>query len=87
MKEFWSLSDDTILYRQSIDSYLFIRFFRMICGICIDGTIITWTSVLWVNFRGGGGQTGIYRFAISNVENPSHYYFHAVFLLIYFGKF
>jgi hypothetical protein len=81
---FRKLPDDFVLNHQSLDNYLFIRYFRMLCLICLTGTIIT-LVLLFINYKGGGGQPGVSRLTLSNVSNPDQMYWHAGCAWIFLG--
>jgi calcium permeable stress-gated cation channel len=85
IRPFSSLANDFVLHHQSLDNYLFVRFFKMVCGICLNGTILTWVTLLWINATGGGDQEGLSRLAINNVVNPNRYYAHAAVAIVFFG--
>lgn len=56
----------------------------MIATICLVGTIITWVTLLPVNYMGGGGKSELASLTFSNVDNPQMYYWHvgAAWLLL-----
>ncbi|KAK5020512.1 phosphate metabolism protein 7 [Cryomyces antarcticus] len=83
--QFRKLPDEFLLIHQSLDSYLFIRFFRVITRICFVGTCITWAVLIYVNGTGGGGESELGRVTISNVTDPSRYYWHALVAWIFVG--
>lgn len=85
ISEFRKLPDEFTLNHQSLDNYLFIRYFRMISLICLVGTVITWVVLLWVNSKGGGGQSELDQFTFSNVSDPNQYWWHAVCSWIFLG--
>ncbi|THZ50901.1 DUF221-domain-containing protein [Aureobasidium pullulans] len=74
---FVKLPDQFVLNHQTLDNYLFIRYFRMLTYICLVGTIITWVFLLRVNYNGGGGQSELDMFTFSNVSDPNKFYWHA----------
>ncbi|TIA19856.1 DUF221-domain-containing protein [Aureobasidium pullulans] len=74
---FVKLPDQFVLNHQTLDNYLFIRYFRMLTYICLVGTIITWVFLLRVNYNGGGGQSELDMFTFSNVSDPNKIYWHA----------
>ena len=84
---FRRLSDEDALNQQSLDSYLFIRFFKMITLICLVGTCITWVTLLPVNYMGGGGKTELSSLMLSNVNDPQKYYWHAGAAWMFLGEF
>lgn len=82
---FRKLPDDFVLNHQSLDNYLFIRYFRMISLISFVGTIITWPFLLYINSQGGGEESGLSKYTMSNVTDPSQYYWHAACATIFLG--
>lgn len=80
-----STSDDDILNLQSIDSYLYIRFLKMIVVLCFVGCCVTWPILFPVNATGGGNQTGLDKLSFSNIESPVRYFAHASVAWLYFG--
>lgn len=82
---FRKLSDQFVLKHQSLDNYLFIRYFRMLTLICLVGTAITWPVLLPVHYRGAGKKTQLDRFTFSNVVSPKQYYWHATCAWLFFG--
>lgn len=49
---FRGLSDDHVLMHSSLDNYLFLRMFKILFGICLVGSIITWPILFPVNATG-----------------------------------
>lgn len=85
ISQFRKLPDEFLLHHQSLDSYLFIRFFRMVTRICLVGTCLTWAVLIYVNGTGGGGQSELARLTISNVAHPSLYHWHALVAWVFLG--
>lgn len=83
---FRKLPDKFVLNTQSLDNFLFIRYFQMLSLICLVGTIITWPVLLWVNSKGGGGGSELDKFTFSNVSDPNQYYWHAACAWIFLGE-
>jgi hypothetical protein len=81
---FRKLPDDFVLNHQSLDNYLFIRYFRMLSLICLAGTGMT-LVLLYVNYTGSGGQPGVSRLTLSNVSNPDQMYWHAGCACVFLG--
>ncbi|KAI0382531.1 DUF221-domain-containing protein [Hypomontagnella monticulosa] len=77
--------DKFILYHQSLDAYLYLRFLRTIIFICFVGCCLTWPILMPVNATGGGSSTELDRIGIGNVKNEGHFYAHAVMAWIFFG--
>ncbi|KAH0340249.1 DUF221-domain-containing protein, partial [Aureobasidium melanogenum] len=82
---FRKLPDQYVLNHQTLDNYLFIRYFRMLTYICLVGTIITWVFLLRVNYNGGGSQSELDMFTFSNVSDPNKLYWHAVCAWLFLG--
>jgi hypothetical protein len=82
---FRKLPDQFVLNHQTLDNYLFIRYFRMLTYICLVGTIITWVFLLRVNYNGGGGQSELDTFTFSNVTDPDKFYWHAGCAWVFLG--
>lgn len=81
IKDFRNLPDTYILDHQSIDGYLFVRFFKVLIIISLLGCIITWPVLFPVNATGGAGQKELDLLSMSNVaqtsRNVNRYYAHA----------
>jgi hypothetical protein len=77
--------DKFVLYHQSLDSYLFLRFLRTLIFICVAGACITWPILIPVNATGGGKSTELNRISIGNVKKKKHLYAHAVVAWIFFS--
>ncbi|OSS44008.1 hypothetical protein B5807_11373 [Epicoccum nigrum] len=81
IKDFKNLKDDYILDHQSIDGYLFVRFFKVMIVLCFLGACITWPVLFPVNATGGAGQQQFDLLSMSNVKNEgvnvNRYYAHA----------
>jgi calcium permeable stress-gated cation channel len=77
--------DKFVLYHQSLDSYLFLRFLRTLIFICVVGACITWPILMPVNATGGGNATELNRISIGNVKKRTHLYAHAVVACIFFS--
>jgi hypothetical protein len=80
-----TVPDKFMLYHQSLDSYLFLRFMRTLIFICIIGALITWPVLLPANWTGGGSSKELNRFGIGNVKNKDHLYAHAVVAWVFFS--
>ncbi|KAL5119525.1 hypothetical protein ACEQ8H_002590 [Pleosporales sp. CAS-2024a] len=77
--------DKFLLYHQSLDSYLFLRFLRTLIFICIVGACITWPILLPINATGGGKSKELNRISIGNVNKKKHLYAHATIALVFFS--
>lgn len=82
IKDFRKLKDTYILDHQSIDGYLFVRFFKILVVICFLGCLITWPVLFPVNATGGAGQKQLDLLSMSNINttgsNINRYYAHAL---------
>ncbi|KAH8712118.1 hypothetical protein GQ44DRAFT_661103 [Phaeosphaeriaceae sp. PMI808] len=88
IKDFRALDDKFILDHQSIDGYLFVRFFKVIIAISFLGCLITWPVLFPVNATGGEGQVQLDMLSMSNVKqepakNVNRYYAHALISFIF----
>lgn len=77
--------DKFILYHQSLDSYLFLRFLRTMIFICVVGCVITWPILMPVNAHGGGASSELDRISIGNVEKGNILYTHAIVAWVFFS--
>ncbi|EAT92483.2 hypothetical protein SNOG_00988 [Parastagonospora nodorum SN15] len=77
--------DKWMLYHQSLDSYLFLRFLRTLIFICVVGACITWPILMPVNATGGGKATELNRISIGNVKKRKHLYAHATVAWVFFS--
>jgi hypothetical protein len=88
--DFKNLKDEYILDHQSIDGYLFVRFFKMMVVLCFLGAVITWPVLFPVNATGGGGQQQFDLLSFSNVSpqgvNANRYYAHAIMAAIFLSE-
>lgn len=85
LRNFSVFPDSLVLVHNSLDGYLWLRYFKLLIVISFVGCIITWPVLFPVNATGGGGQTELDQLSLSNVENPNRYYAHAFIAWIYFG--
>lgn len=88
IKDFRNLKDEFILDHQSIDGYLFVRFFKVIIAVCFVGCLITWPVLFPVNATGHGGKEQLDLLSMSNVAqqppvNVNRYYAHAIMSCIF----
>ncbi|KAF7718211.1 Uncharacterized protein PECH_006177 [Penicillium ucsense] len=81
---FLKIEDNHVLHRSSLDGYLFLRFLRVLCGICAFGCLITWPILLPIHATGGNGNTQLDLLSFSNVANPTRYYANALVAVILF---
>ncbi|KAJ4336434.1 phosphate metabolism protein 7 [Didymella glomerata] len=85
--DFKNLKDEYILDHQSIDGYLFVRFFKMMIVMSFLGAIITWPVLFPVNATGGNGQKQFDMLSFSNVNpngvNANRFYAHAIVAAVF----
>ncbi|KAI1268117.1 DUF221-domain-containing protein [Xylariaceae sp. FL1019] len=79
------LPDKFLLFHQSLDAYLYLRFLRTIIFICVVGCFLTWPTLMPVNATGGGSSTEFDKISISNVKKKNHLYAHAVLAWVFMG--
>ncbi|KAI1116563.1 DUF221-domain-containing protein [Nemania sp. NC0429] len=79
------LPDRYLLYHESLDAYLYLRFLRTVIFICVIGCVFTWPILMPVNAAGGGSSTELDRITISNVSKTDYLYAHAVMAWVFFG--
>ncbi|ETS82771.1 hypothetical protein PFICI_04647 [Pestalotiopsis fici W106-1] len=85
--EFWKIPDRYALQHQSLDSYLFLRFLRIITVIAFFGCCFLWPILFPVNATGGGGQSELDILSYSNVssDQKNRFYAHAFCAWVYYG--
>ncbi|KAI0112565.1 hypothetical protein GGR51DRAFT_507492 [Nemania sp. FL0031] len=79
------LPDKFLLYHESLDAYLYLRFLRTIIFICAVGCVLTWPVLFPVNATGGGSSTELDRITISNVAKKNYLYAHAIMAWVFLG--
>ena len=79
------IPDKFMLYHQSLDSYLFLRFLRTLIFICVVGSALTWPILMPANATGGGKAKELNRLSIGNVKKPKHLYAHATVAWVFFS--
>ncbi|KAJ2901957.1 uncharacterized protein MKZ38_001147 [Zalerion maritima] len=87
---FWKIPDTYALKHQSLDAYLFLRFLRIACSICLGGIFITWPILLPINATGGGNQEQLERVSWSNIDiedstQKKKLWAHVVVAWVYYG--
>jgi hypothetical protein len=89
IKDFRNLKDEYILDHQSIDGYLFVRFFKILIATCFLGCLITWPVLFPVNITGGAGQEQLDLLSMSNIKTTgrsvNRYYAHALVSFVFLG--
>ncbi|PQE07440.1 hypothetical protein CJF30_00007181 [Rutstroemia sp. NJR-2017a BBW] len=83
---FRKIPDEFILDHQSLDGYLYLRYFGLLAVISFVGCLITWPVLFPVNATGGGGQEQLDILSFSNVANKNRYYAHVFIAWIYLCK-
>ncbi|KAH9831882.1 Extracellular tail, of 10TM putative phosphate transporter [Teratosphaeria destructans] len=79
-----NLSDIFVLQHNSLDAYLFLRFLKVIIGICFVGSLLTWPILLPINATGGNGQTQLDKLTFSNIAKNNHTWAHVVVAWVFF---
>jgi hypothetical protein len=86
---FWKIPDTYVLQTQSLDSYLFLRYMRILVAICFFGCLITWPVLFPVNATGGNGAQGLNILAFGNLnkstDGKSRMYAHVFIGWIFFA--
>lgn len=82
---FWRIPDKEVLDHCSLDAFLFLRYIKMICVICLVGCCITWPVLFPIHATGGGTSVQLDILTIGNLKYPRRYWAHAVLAWIYFG--
>lgn len=87
ISSFRHLPDNYILDHQSIDGFLFVRFFKVLVIITFLGCLITWPVLFPVNATGGAGNKQLDLLSMSNVaqDRPNRYYAHALMSVVFLG--
>lgn len=85
IKDFRTISDRHILDHQSIDAYLFVRYFKLIVVISFIGCCITWPVLFPINITGGGGKIQLDMLSMANVSSPNRFYAHALVSCVFLG--
>lgn len=83
IKDFRSIKDEYILDHQSIDGYLFVRFFKLLIVLCFLGCVVTWPVLFPINATGGAGKKQLNLLSMSNVKDVNRYYAHALISFVF----
>ncbi|KAH7383788.1 hypothetical protein BKA66DRAFT_569988 [Pyrenochaeta sp. MPI-SDFR-AT-0127] len=87
IKDLKNLKDEYILDHQSIDGYLFVRYFKVLIILSFTGCLITWPVLFPINATGGAGQQQLDLLSMSNIntegKNINRYYAHAIISFIF----
>lgn len=84
-REYTWMQDQFVLGHASIDNYLWLRFFKILCLMCFGGCVVTWPILFPVNATGGGGQSGLDLLSFSNVTPGPRYYAQALVAWVFLG--
>ncbi|QIW99886.1 hypothetical protein AMS68_005404 [Peltaster fructicola] len=84
-KDFRNLPDHFVLQHNSLDTYLFLRFFKLIIAICFVGVLLTWPVLLPVNVNAGGSARELDRLSFSNVDNNDSLWAHTIIAWLFFA--
>ena len=85
IRNYNTLPDSYVLKHNSMDGYLWLRYFKVLIVISFAGCLITWPILFPVNATGGGGQEQLDILSMSNIANPNRYFAHALVAVIYLG--
>jgi hypothetical protein len=85
IKDFRTISDRHILDHQSIDAYLFVRYFKLMVVISFLGCCITWPVLFPINITGGGTRKQLDLLTMANVVDYKRYYAHALISCTFLG--
>lgn len=86
VKYFTTFEDTDLLNWQSLDGYLYVRFFKVIVVTCFFGFLLVGSVLIPINATGGGGQKQLDILSFSNVKDPKRYYAHAIVAWVFFSK-
>ncbi|KAB2572317.1 Uncharacterized protein DBV05_g9027 [Lasiodiplodia theobromae] len=85
IKYFTTFEDTDLLNWQSLDAYLYVRFFKIIVVTCFFGFLLVGSILIPINATGGGGQKQLDILSFSNVKDPKRYWAHAIVAWVFFG--
>ncbi|KAJ2313289.1 phosphate metabolism protein 7 [Coemansia sp. RSA 2705] len=78
------VSDDKIIERVGLDTYMFLRYMRSMFVIFVVLSFLSLVTILPVNITGGGGATKLNRLTIANVPSEStKLWVHIVFFMVF----
>lgn len=82
-----SKPDTFVLNHNSLDGYLFLRFFKLLLVVTFVGCCVTWPVLFPVNATGGGGQSGLDILSFSNIgaAGKNRLYAHTFIAWIFLG--
>ncbi|KAL5604303.1 hypothetical protein BROUX41_002276 [Berkeleyomyces rouxiae] len=82
---FVKVEDTFALQHISLDAYLFLRFLKVLSGLCFVGVCITWPILLPIHSRGGAGLQELDSLTIGNVTEKKTFLIHALVCWVYFS--
>lgn len=85
IRNYNTLPDSYVLKHNSMDGYLWLRYFKVLIVISFAGCLVTWPILFPVNATGGGGQEQLDILSMSNIADPSRYFAHALVAVIFLG--
>jgi len=83
-RDFRQLPDRFVLQHNSMDAYLYLRFLKVIIGICVVGCCLTWPVLFPINATGGGDSTQLDRLTTGNVLKKGHWWAHVAVAWVFF---
>ncbi|KAL1902066.1 hypothetical protein Cpir12675_000173 [Ceratocystis pirilliformis] len=81
---FFKVEDTFALQHISLDAYFFLRFLKVLSGLCFVGVCITWPILLPIHARGGSGLKQLDSLTIGNVTEKKTFVVHALVCWLYF---
>ncbi|PQE28208.1 hypothetical protein CJF30_00010913 [Rutstroemia sp. NJR-2017a BBW] len=88
VKPFFKTPDTAVLNQSSLDGYLFLRFLKIMCVICLVGCFIVFPVLIPLHLHGGGGNSQLDSLNFGNISNgrPNVLYVHALLAWVFFGE-
>ncbi|KAK5109762.1 hypothetical protein LTR62_006602 [Meristemomyces frigidus] len=77
-RDFRQTPDRFVLQHNSLDAFLYLRFLKVIIGICVVGCCMTWPILFPVHVTGGGSASQLDRLTIGNVKKTTYFWAHFV---------
>jgi len=81
---FRTMSDVFVLQHNSLDAFLYLRFFRFMVWTCFLGCCLTWPILLPIHANGGGNATQLDRLSFSNIAKNKYLWAHVAIAWIFF---
>ncbi|ESZ90243.1 hypothetical protein SBOR_9369 [Sclerotinia borealis F-4128] len=85
VKPFFNTPDEAVLNQSSLDGYLFLRFLKIMCVICLVGCCLVFPILIPLHVLGGAGNEQLDQLTFGNVTDPRVYYVHAFLAWLFFG--